>query len=100
MNTYRKKGRKNKMKMFELIPNNGRKSFYGKAKVIDHENGFVSLVSYSTIVCSIDTKTGEFKKHWNGYSLTTMQHINSFRNMYGLETMSKKHWNLKDTVIH
>ena len=88
------------MKVFELIPNNGRKSFYGKAKVIDNENGTVSLVSYETIVCSIDTTTKEFFKHWNNYSLTTMAHINAFRNFYGLPTMSRVHWNIKETVIH
>lgn len=37
------------MKIFELTPTNGRKSFGGKAKVIV-ENGIAKLLSYTTIV--------------------------------------------------
>ena len=80
------------MKMFELIPDNGRKSFYGKAKVIDNENGTVSLLSYSTIVCSIDTKTRQFFRHWTGHSMTTTAHINSFRSLYGYKPLTSAQW--------
>ena len=86
------------MKIFELIPTNGRKSFYGKAKVIEHENGIVSLMSYTTVVCSIDTRKHEFIRHWDGYSLTTMQHINTFRRLYNFESMSRCHWYLNNVV--
>ena len=48
------------MKIYELIPTNGRKSFYGKAKVIEN-NGKNFLQSYNTIVCKID-KNGKFVK--------------------------------------
>lgn len=80
------------MKVFELIPNNGRKSFYGKAKVIDSDNGIVSLVSYDTIVCSIDTNKKEFIRHWNSNSMTTTAHINSFRSLYGYRPLTSAQW--------
>ena len=88
------------MKMFELIPNNGRKSFYGKAKVIDYENGIVSLLSYNTIVCSIDTKTRQFSRHWSGSSCTTSSHINSFRSLYGFKPLSSKQWQSMIVIPH
>ena len=36
------------MKIYELTPTNGRKSFYGKAKVIIEDNGTETLYSYDT----------------------------------------------------
>ena len=39
------------MKIFELVPRyDTRKSFYGKARVVDHENGTIELQSYGTVV--------------------------------------------------
>lgn len=35
------------------------------------------LVSYTTIVCSIDNR-GKFEKYWDDYSATTMNQINAF----------------------
>ena len=45
-----------KMKTFELNPMNGRKSFYGKAKVIERDNGDIELQSYITY---LPTEVGE-----------------------------------------
>lgn len=73
------------MNIYELIPMNGRKSFYGKAKVIE-AGGWKFLQSYDTIVCGVDSSNG-FHRFWDGYSLTTMNHIKSFRG-----GMSKKDW--------
>ena len=64
------------MKIYKLDPNGSSKSFYGKAKVIE-ENGEKFLLSYDTIVCKID-KNDNFIKLWDGYSATTMRHINAF----------------------
>ena len=51
-----------------------RKSFYGKAHVIE-EDGQRKLLSYSTIVAWID----EDGAHVNGtYSATTLRHIREF----------------------
>ena len=45
-------------KEFELKPNDNRKSFYGKAKVVT-DNGISDLISYTTKVASYNhfTKT-------------------------------------------
>ena len=54
-----------------------RKSFYGKAKIIETESAFY-LLSYSTIVCKVDKATRTFTRFWNGESSTTTRHINGF----------------------
>ena len=74
------------MKMYELIPTNGRKSFYGKAIVIE-KDGWVFLKSYNTIVCGIDS-ANNFHRFWNGWSMTTWNHIRSFQNQID----NKKEW--------
>ncbi len=80
------------MKNFiELYPNDSRKSFYGKAKVYE-KNGAKILRSYETDVIMID-KNGNIKKLWDGYSATTMRHINAFMAYVGLPYSGKKWWN-------
>ena len=74
------------MKIYELIPMNGRKSFYGKAIVIE-KDGWTFLKSYNTIVCGIDSSNG-FHRFWNGWSDTTGKQIKSFRGGIG----NKKDW--------
>lgn len=41
------------------------KSFYGKAKIIEMENGEKVLQSYNTFVCRI-TAAGRFVRMWGG----------------------------------
>lgn len=65
------------MKMYELIPNNGRKSFYGKAKVVIDDNGNETLYSYDTPIIKRDIN-GKLTKLWSGWSNTTGIHIKSF----------------------
>ena len=65
------------MKMYELIPDNGRKSFYGKAKVVIDDNGNETLYSYNTPIIKRDTD-GKLTKLWNGWSNTTGTHIKAF----------------------
>lgn len=48
-------------------------------------------VSYDTTVCKID-KSGEFVRMWEGYSATTMRHINAFIEMFGISGGGKKWW--------
>lgn len=58
-----------------------RKSFYGKAKVIyDRDNDYIILRSYDTDVCRIENYAHgwKFRRLWNGYSATTMRHVNEF----------------------
>ena len=54
------------------------------------------LKSYYTHVCAIIQ--GKFYKLWEGYSATTMKHINIYRKMYGFNTISKREWVMMDTV--
>jgi hypothetical protein len=71
------------MKQYELPCLDSRKSFYGKAQVIEKEDGSKQLKSYSTIVCSIDA-SGAFHRHWIGESATTIRHINSFLKFFDI----------------
>ena len=79
------------MKVYELRPVDNRKSFYGKAKVIEKDNGEKVLQSYNTEVCKI-TSGGEFVRLWSGYSVTTMRHINSFLQLVGIAGGGKAWW--------
>ena len=65
------------MKIFELVPRyDARKSFYGKARVVDHEDGTIELQSYDTIVSRcVNGKVEELGK----WSQTTTRHQKEFR---------------------
>lgn len=80
------------MRIYELTPGgyDRAKSFYGKAKVIE-KDGETLLQSYDNTVCKID-KSGEFVRMWEGYSATTMRHINAFIEMFGISGGGKKWW--------
>lgn len=70
------------------------KSFYGKAKIIEMENGEKVLQSYNTFVCRI-TAAGQFVRMWGGYSATTMRHVNSFLSFYNMSGGGKSWWNMQ-----
>ena len=57
-----------------------RKDYYGKV-----------LISYATDVCMIDND-GNFVKLWDGYSSTTLKHINKFRRINGFAEINKRKW--------
>ena len=82
---------KNIKQIFELSPIDGRKSFYGRCKVIATDTK-VYLLSYSTIVCYWDDIDLTFVKSWDGYSATTMRHINAFMRSLGFNLGGKKWW--------
>lgn len=65
------------MKKYELIPNDGRKSFYGKAIVEVADDGSETLYSYNTAIIK-RTAAGELVKLWDGWSATTGRHISAF----------------------
>lgn len=44
------------------------------------------LVSYRTIVCSVDDR-GKFERYWNDYSVTTINQINRFIELFGKDTV-------------
>lgn len=79
------------MKTFELLPTNGRKSFYGKAIVKETESRII-LESYGTLVATFDKSENKFTATNNeGHlSQTTMHHIRSFQTFLGLAPTSKK----------
>ncbi len=61
----------------DLIPARSQKSFYGKAKVLQGDDGNIYLQSYATIVCYIDSEK-KLHRLWDGESRTTMNHVDSF----------------------
>lgn len=64
------------MIIYELTARyDSRKSFYGKAHVIDHENGTLELQSYDTIVSRCVNGVVE---HLGKWSQTTTRHQNEF----------------------
>lgn len=65
------------MKLYELVPTNGRKSFDGKAFVQMEDDGSEILLSYCTPIMKRDT-TGKITRLWSGWSATTGRHIKSF----------------------
>ena len=67
------------------------KSFYGKAKVVQLDNGDIALKSYDTFVCKI-TAEGKFIRTWGGYSHTTMRHVKSFIRSFGFSGGGTKSW--------
>ena len=68
------------MRTYELTPIDGRKSFYGKAKVIVFDNGDELLTSYDTKIM-MRTKDGELIKYYDGWTQTTGRHIKAFCGM-------------------
>lgn len=76
------------MKTFELFPRyDSRKSFYGKARIVEHENGDKDLISYTTTVASIKNNI-LYVYGW--FSNTTARHINEFLQQNGFAPMTKK----------
>ena len=67
------------MKKYDLIPENGRKSFYGKAKVVVNDDGTETLYSYDTPIIS-KLPNGKLIPLYNGdkYGKTTSSHVKSF----------------------
>ena len=66
------------MRMYELAPSRwqNQKSFYGKATVFMGD-GREILKSYDTIIME-RTREGEYRRYWDGYSMTTGKHIRAF----------------------
>ena len=62
---------------YELMPADGRKSFYGKAYVFTSSDGAETLRSYSTNVLYRDP-AGKLFRMWSGWSATTGRHIKAF----------------------
>lgn len=61
----------------ELMPTSSRKSFYGRAFVLEGKDSTHWLQSYNTIMCSVD-RDGHVRRHSDYRSLTTDRHVKSF----------------------
>lgn len=72
------------MKIYDLIPTDGRKRFYGKAKVFIADDGTETLYSYNTPIIK-RTAAGELVRMWDGWSATTGRHITAFCGMHKAE---------------
>lgn len=68
-----------------ILPNSNN-----RAVTID-DGTTLFLQSYDTLILSIDTFTGKVTKLWDGYSVTTLKHINEFLQGFGL-SFNKKSW--------
>lgn len=79
------------MTTYNLKPMDSRKSFYGKAKVQELDDGSKVLYSYGTPVCGLSV-SGRFFRTWGGYSVTTMRHVNSFLQAEGVDGGGKAWW--------
>lgn len=76
------------MKKYELMPTNGRKSFYGKAFVEVDDNGVEVLYSYLTPIVK-RFPNGTLKRLYDEEpSLTTSTHIKSFCGLTKREFMA------------
>lgn len=62
----------------------------------DGENKY-TLVSYFTDVCQVAGT--DFIKLWDGYSVTTMKHINAFCNLIGRAGFNKRSWIEAETGV-
>lgn len=67
------------------------KDFGNRALIIPNGNELI-LRSYYTDVCRYNLVTDTFTKTWNGFSVTTLKHINTFRSFLGMNTLSKREW--------
>lgn len=67
-----------------------------KAFVTEKDNGDIELTSYGTVVCRIHK--GKFQRLYDGYSMTTMRHINAFIRFYGLQGGGKSWWENLEVV--
>ena len=66
------------IKVYDLVPTNGRKSFYGKAKIKVLENGSEVLQSYDTDIIWKANGYLYLLCDENALTMTTCTHIKTF----------------------
>ena len=79
------------MRTYDLPCHDGRRSFYGKARVTE-EGTTLTLTSYTTDVCTLDRETRELVKLDPVATATTRRHIRSFLEHFGYPQMSNDAW--------
>lgn len=65
------------MKLYELEPDNGQKSFYGKAMIGVESDNTKTLFSYETPIVK-RLPDGTLIRLWDDWSQTTGKHIKAF----------------------
>ena len=70
--------------------------FNNRAIVIKVKGGYI-LKSYNTIVAYYLISEDKMIRAWDGFSVTTLKHVNVFRSWLGLSTLSKREWIELDT---
>lgn len=65
------------MLIYELMPNKGQLSFYGKAFVRRDDEGNETLLSYGQEIVK-RYADGHLQRLWDGWSATTGRHIAAF----------------------
>lgn len=75
--------------MYKLMPTDGRKSFYGKARVIRADDGSETLYSYDTAIIKRNVD-GTLVPLYDGslYSMTTSRHVKAFCGLNKAEYMA------------
>lgn len=76
---------------YEVMPQDGSKSFYRKAIIKKDAQGREVLYSYDTPVLRKE-KDGSYTRLWDGWSATTGRHIKSWANI------DKKEWDKMEVV--
>ena len=93
------------MVIVEIRPADGRKSFYGKAKMVQHDEYWAVISCGKEVALIRKTEEGmvEVVRLWMGYSHTAMRHINSAMSMLGASRyLCKKEWEsiaYKESVV-
>lgn len=84
---------------YDLCPlHTSQKSFYGKARVYavkDSPDNYYTLYSYGTAVVSVYVGPDDIpyiKRLWDGYSATTMRHVNELLMQEDFPKLSARAW--------
>lgn len=86
------------MKKYNLeTMHTNQKSFYGKAYVYEYDMSgwrYYRLISYETPVLNVKIRDGVtyISKRRNGYSATTLRHVNEFLRQLCFPTLTVKQW--------
>lgn len=86
----------NHNKCYDLPCFDGRKSFYGKARVIEDSEGNRMLQSYTTYICIIRADGGLIKLNPVA-TPTTRRHIRSFFAFLGYAYPGNREWDALET---
>lgn len=86
------------MKKYNLVPlHTNQKSFYGKAYVYEYDMTawrYYRLISCDTPVLNAKVRDGVayISRRWNGYSATTLRHVNEFLAQLRFPALTAKQW--------